>query len=67
MGEEGWVELGRGGGKGLSESVGQEGLVLDKEGVGLGCRQGVQVAASVEGVNIDHHAGVPVDGGPIVG
>ena len=66
MGEEGWVELGRGGGKGLSESVGQEGLVLDKEGVGFGCSQGVQVAASVEGVNINHHAGVPVDSGPVV-
>ena len=65
--EEGWVELSGRGCKGLSESVGQECLILNKEGVGFGCSQGVQVSASVEGIHINHHAGVPMDSGPVVG
>ena len=67
MREEGWVELGRGRGKGLVEGGCQVCLVLDEERVDLCRLERVKVAAAVEGVHVSHHSRRSVDSGPSVG
>eukprot|EP00977_Amphora_coffeiformis_P003517 scaffold672_cov109-Amphora_coffeaeformis.AAC.1 len=58
--------VGRAAGGVLREEGGVEGSRAGCEGGGQGGREGVQVAASVEGVDVGHHGGGPVDCGPVV-
>eukprot|EP00977_Amphora_coffeiformis_P021888 scaffold10036_cov95-Amphora_coffeaeformis.AAC.1 len=58
--------VGRAAGGVLREEGGVEGSRAGCEGGGQGSREGVQVAASVEGVDVGHHGGGPVDCGPVV-
>eukprot|EP00977_Amphora_coffeiformis_P024068 scaffold15024_cov155-Amphora_coffeaeformis.AAC.2 len=64
--EEGRVEGSRAGCKGRGQGSREVCFVGQQEGVGVGGLQGVQVAAPVEGVDIGHHGGGPVDCGPII-
>eukprot|EP00977_Amphora_coffeiformis_P014203 scaffold3931_cov172-Amphora_coffeaeformis.AAC.4 len=64
--EEGRVKGSRAGCEGGGQGSREVCFIGQQEDVGVGGLQGVQVAAPVEGVDIGHHGGGPMDCGPIV-
>ena len=66
FGKKSWVEKSRTGRMGERELSREESFVSDEEAVNVGCGEGVEVAAAVEGVDVDHHGGMAVDCGPMI-
>ena len=51
----------------MIEGCGKVVLIFDNVGVHFGITEGVQVAATVQGIHINHHVCIAMDGGPCVG
>eukprot|EP00977_Amphora_coffeiformis_P026876 scaffold31386_cov84-Amphora_coffeaeformis.AAC.1 len=64
--EEGRVEGSRAGCEGRGQGSREVSFVGQQKGVGVGCLQGVQIAAPVEGVDVRHHGCGAMDCGPMV-
>ena len=67
LGEEGGVKLSRGGSKSFGEGRREELFIVEDERVDFRLSEGVQVAATVEGIHVGHHGGRSMNGGPVVG
>ena len=64
--EQSRVKDGGANGMGKGEGCGKVAFVTNKQGVDTRSGEGIQVTATVQSININHHGGRAVNGGPVV-